>query len=469
MKPYFKKAKFFFALTGIFCGFVADTLQIQAFEIDEATRKSLDDYLDAYIEKRQHDVTALHVPGKFNAEGFVQTEWEDGNNMGSDGSRITTTPFDSHDNTDRITEGNTFGNLGFTWEIDGTGVHMILEFGEYTAGLANSSGQLGADNSDIEVKNLYIDHDFGNGWKMSAGIQGVAADPRSFVMDDDQSALTLEYAASENLKFWGYVAETDTGTSRRRTDDQTFWGMNAEIKIKDFMLTPFWIHLKDRTTTNQDTVIDFEGLQIIWEITDKWTLEGQGIYNHGRTLETGAFSNLHTSLQGNLSDLKLSYAPDSLLTNLSAEWLHTSGGSSRSATTTENGRQSFFQSQDPQVSYLLNIVDSDGADDAPGTQKVAQVNLANPQGLNIVVLEANWKANDKINGYLRQGWITSDVGDSINGTGTKYIGRESDAGIEYTINDHLKLKLDYGYLHTGSFFDPHSDAYLFTSALRFDF
>jgi len=442
--------------------------------LNDREKKLIDEYIDKRL-KEQHTNTnntklsLNNIPGQFNFSGFILSEWEDSDNLGSDGSRINTTAFDSSDKTDRITEGNTFGNLGLDWTLDSTTAHLVLEFGEYAAGLTNSSGQLGADTTDIEVKNFYIDHDFGNGWEISAGIQGIVADPLGFIMDDDQTAFTTTYTINEQHKLWAYVAETHTGTSRRQTDDQSFFGINAEVARENTTWTPFWIHLKDRSTSNQDKVIDFYGFHTLWKHGD-WEIESEYIYNSGRTLETGNGSNKSTSLRGQLADIKIKRnIEDSFLSSLSAEWIHTSGGRGKTASGTSNGSQHHFQSQDPQVGYRLNIADSDGSDLAPGTSRLAPINLALAEGINTIIVEAQWQASTKLSGYIRQAWLRTDVSNPITGTGVKNIGRESDAGLQYLLNDYLKFKMDYGYLKTGAYFSPHSDAHLFTSALLLEF
>jgi hypothetical protein len=113
-----------------------------------------------------------------------------------------------------------------------------FEVGDVVAGGPNTTGRVGADGKDIEVKNAYVDFNIPNGFiplNLKAGTQGLVFFD-SWIIDDDFTAAYLSTTMDGTKVGLGFIKAQDPNTFTSETDiDQYF--LHVDYNCKPWFLS----------------------------------------------------------------------------------------------------------------------------------------------------------------------------------------------------------------------------------------
>ncbi len=421
---------------------------------------------------------AVNIPWKFNFAGWVFVEHESVKNIGDGLTQL----FDSNDPKSQQSDTNLLSNFQFTAQKQSITFDSLLEVGEVffgdtsaANGGGDSGGAQGLRGKIIEVRNLNLQEEFSPNWFFKVGLLSINADPRGFILSDHHAGaqIRLDKELSSSQIWFADATKSKPGTTVR---GDTYVGLSHNQKYGENNYTAFATYRSTRDTfVDTDLVTNVEGQSTyLWvgannvmkniigltqfevnAIIDQAQFKG----NDGGPTDnnTGWLAHVHLD-----KDVEGGF-------NFGFDALGTSGSNDgRTGGVQILGRRKNFASPDPGHSYLLTVVSSDGADDAPGS-----VRGTNPgkidldEGIRIFVVTANKTFGEKWETFLRYGQVMSGVANSA--TDSSDYGHEVDLHLKYKSTANTSWFLDYGLFTPGKYFAQRDEASLTSLRYRLDF
>lgn len=240
------------------------------------------------------------APVTFKYSGFVALEYEKTEGYGFDVEDPDQGNF------------NVLSNINFELSRDRNHLTAILEVGEIFSGDDESGGRIGAGgNGSIELRNLYLTHDFYESLSLKGGRVTTNSEPRGFIFSDHIFSMQLAYKSdlSEGIIWYGDAKsnrpQNSQATTEERFSDEYFGSSGTLGFLSRFKCTGFSLYRKYRAKTDQiDTgdgdfsasadlywvggTIDYDGLNPI-------AFQGTYIFNWGHV---GANSDTVSSSHG---------------------------------------------------------------------------------------------------------------------------------------------------------------------------
>ena len=388
---------------------------------------------------------------------------------------------------ERIRTGKTdvtfMSNLGIEFAKDRTHLNTLFEIGEIYygegttpdavggSGTANSSGGgQGGRGRIVEVRNIYLTHEYSEKLSFKTGLLTIASDPRGLVFNDQIAAGQIDYKsdlsdgmiwvgkanAASNRNNGGFNSANTAGKNYFAGFSGTLSPLSA-IKANLFGLARFsntqeWIAPDGSGASIVPTTNTYWlGANVQYDLNDavNFQLAGIGDSVHAKS---GDFKQSHNAF---LADAKLSYTNPHSSFGVSLEGLMTPG---RSGSTAANANgddrpimgQSRGFSSVTDTAYLTTLATSDGLDDAVGAFRSSGLvaPLSQPEGLRIGVLTTSMTFTKRTSGLLRYGVFST--AHAVGDTGSKELGREADAMVLHQLNPSTQLQLDGAMLWPGA-------------------
>lgn len=420
------------------------------------------------------------TPVKIDFSGFVWFEYEHSKNFGYNGSTAIPNFTSSQ---------GSFSNLFSNFQVDvtkgPTKVTSIFEIGEVMEGESSTGGNQGGRQKIVEVRNLFLGHDFNSEWNVKLGLQPILSDPNAFILSDHYMSQIITYTQDWGVTtLWGAKAAaskpgvTSSSTSGYVNPDQ-YAGLQIQNQWNDdFKSTIYGVTRRTRETfydTKTSATVtgksDYQwiGTTLDFNAHKYLSLQGTYIYNSGAFV--GEDQGPSDSLNANLVDVKFMSTLERQKMTFLLEGLATTGSNDSVATgqTSQSvGFRKNFSSPNPGAAYLLTIATSDAADDAPGNPKESVIgNLSQAEGIQIYVFKVSKDFSDRISGFVRAGILKSATANAV--TNSSNMGQEFDLNASYKLNPNTILQVDYAEFAPGAFYSDSEKATLFTTRIKFNF
>lgn len=424
---------------------------------------------------------AIPVPLLVKFSGFAWVELEDSKNFGYNGTSGVQN-FDSAQPQAHQNFSSFLTNLQLDIAKDKTNFTTVLEVGEMINGETTTGGAQGGRQKVMEIRNVYLTHEFSNAWNVKAGLLPLASDPNSFVVADHFSGAVAEYkTASTTSTVWTAKAYEDkpaaTPTANAPKPD-TYYGLSFQPQFSEASKLNAFVVLRRTNEQLYDptsaglvdgrSAYNWYGATYDLAMSERYSAQVTGILNASSF--SGNTPGISDDVQSQLFDLKLKSTWKEQGFELLVEGLATSGATggvdAASTKAVIGGRKNFNSS--PGVGYLFTIATSDGADDAPGIAKESTIaNLNQPEGLQVGMIKASQAFTDRFSGFLRAGTLRTATASAL--TGSSHLGDEVDVNLTYELSPGTQLQADYGYFKPGNYFQLKDAAHLFATRLKFAF
>ena len=423
--------------------------------------------------------TPVEESWKFKFGGWAFVEYEALKNLGEG----ITSPYDSNDAFSQQHDTNLLSNLQFTATKDRLTFDSILEVGEVFFGdppAANGGGDTGGNQGlrakIIELRNFNLQEEFSKNWFFKAGLWSVNADPRGFILSDHHAGAQVRHEDDiTSTQLW-YADATDSKPGKVVNGD-SYIGLSHNQKYGDNNYTAFAVHRSTRESfVDKDLVTSVTGeSKYTWLGVNNVMKNILGLTNFEQSVivDQSNFKGDHggptDSNNGWLAHIRADKDIEGGW-NLALDALGTSGvDDSRANGTQVLGQRKNFASPDPSEAYLLTVVTSDGADDAPGSARTTNNpgRLDLDEGLRIAVFTVSKNFGEKFETFVRYGQVMTAV--SRLGTDSKDYGHEIDLHVKYKSTKNTSWILDYGLFTPGKYFTQRDEASLTSLRYRLDF
>lgn len=439
-----------------------------------------------------NEIKPEEAPLKTLVSGFAFTEFENLKNFGSSNKNFNSASGDGSGKSDL-----TFlSNIAIEFSKDRTKLNTLLEVGEiyYGGGGVNNSatsepsttdsgGAQGARGRILEVRNIYLNHEYSERLSFKSGLMTINSDPRGFIFSDHIAAIQAEYKSdlTDGMIWFGKASSASnrgsTGFGSSNTLGKNYYaGFNSAFPVSSafklnlyglsqFKNTQTWV-LPDGNSTSvtPSTFYGWLGSQLEFNIVENLTLQLNGIYNKTK-VTSGSYSDKNSAY---LADTKLSYTNPNSSFSLSAEALMTSGssGATSGGNSIMGSNKGFHSSVD--TSYLLTLATSDGVDDAPGAPRSGTIApMSQTEGLELGVLTASMTFTKRTSGFLRYGNLRTHK--VVDGTNSRNLGSEYDLSVVHQLNPSTQVQFDAAMLTPGSATGLKDKATLAATKFRFSF
>ncbi len=365
-----------------------------------------------------------------------------------------------------------------------TQLTSVFEIGELIGGEATTGGSQGGGQKAVEVRNLYLTHNFDSNYSLKAGLQPLASDPNGFIISDHYSSGIFAYQSELfSTSLWTADAfASKPGMSKDSTGyvaPDRFFGFIAMAKpVDSFKDTLYGVN-----RSHTESLFDEESASVItgksqsqwlgntanWNFWGDMGVEGTYIYN--RNTFAGESNGPKEAYDANLVDVKLTNSWKDQKVDVLLESLATSGSSGSVAsgqTVASIGKRKSYSAPDPGAAYMFTIATSDGVDEAPGSKKESIIgNLSQLEGMQASVFKISKGIGSKFTGFFRYGILKSAAKNAD--TQSNDMGQEWDIQGSYELSPGTLLQVDYGEFTPGAYYANRDKASLFTTRLKFSF
>lgn len=418
-------------------------------------------------------------PWKFKFGGWAFIEYESLKNIG-DG---ITSPYDSNDAFSQQHDTNLLSNLQFTATKDRLTFDSILEVGEVffgdppaASGGGDTGGSQGLRAKIIELRNFNLQEEFSKNWFFKAGLWSVNADPRGFILSDHHAGAQVRHEDEiTSTQLW-YADATDSKPGKTVTGD-SYVGLSHNQKYGENNYTAFAVHRSTRESfVDKDLVTNVTGeSKYTWLGVNNVMKNTLGLTNFEQSVivDQSNFKGDHGGPTDSNNGWLAHVRADKDLEdgwNLALDALGTSGvDDSRANGTQVLGQRKNFASPDPSEAYLLTVVTSDGADEAPGSARTTNNpgRLDLDEGLRMAVFTVSKNFGEKVETFVRYGQVMTAV--AKLGTDSKDYGHEIDLHVKYKSTKNTSWILDYGLFTPGKYFTQRDEASLTSLRYRLEF